>query len=81
MAGKPSEPGGHVPDGLDRVAIDALIAEVFDGLGDCPGPTSALLDGSAAERRRRRMTRRALAVVARSLPAGRRVVSVEAGVA
>ncbi len=33
-----------------------------------PRPTSALLDGSAAERRRRRVERRAMAAVVRVLP-------------
>lgn len=58
---------GHFPDGLDVAAIDALIAEADQG-APAERPTSALLDGSAAERRRRRIERRALAAVVRSLP-------------
>lgn len=38
-----------------------------------PGPTSALLDGTAAERRRRRMERRAVVSVVRALPVRRGV--------
>lgn len=58
---------GVFPDGLDEVAIDGLIAEVAPG-ARCV-VTSALLDGSAVERRRRRMARRVLAEVVRSLTA------------
>jgi hypothetical protein len=65
---KPSRPGGHVPDGLDEAAVDVLIADVYEEIAGCPVPTSALVDGSAAERRRRRMARRAMAGVVRSLP-------------
>lgn len=67
---------------LPESAIDVLIAEVEKEIAGHPGPTSAWLDGSAAERRRRRMARRALAAVVRSLPAGRPGVALaEAGVA
>lgn len=59
---------GHFPDGLDASGIDALIAETTNQLDPTDRPTSALLDGSAAERRRRRIERRALAAVVRSLP-------------
>jgi hypothetical protein len=57
------------PDGLDETAIVSLIAEVATEVIEVPAPTSALMDGSAAERRRRRMERRALAAVVRSMPA------------
>jgi hypothetical protein len=56
------------PDGLDESAIDALIAEVAAHIAEAPTPTSALIDGSAAERRRWRIQRRALTAVIRSLP-------------
>lgn len=58
----------HVPDGLDEAAIDRLIAEVAVEVAGAAGPTSALIDGSAAQRRRRRIERRALTTVVRSLP-------------
>jgi hypothetical protein len=70
--------GSHFPDGLDETAIDRLIAQVVAGEVEvAPEPTSALVDGSAAERRRRRMERRALAAVVRSLPT--RQVSPQVG--
>jgi hypothetical protein len=58
----------NYPDGLSERALDALIAEVDAVLAASPVPTSALLDGTAAERRRRRMSRRAVASVVRALP-------------
>jgi hypothetical protein len=58
----------YFPDGLDETAIASLIADVARTVTESPEPTSALMDGSAAERRRRRMERRALAAVVRSLP-------------
>ena len=57
------------PDGLDERAVDRLIAEVAAEVVETPELTSALVDGSAGERRRRRTARRALAAVVRSLPA------------
>jgi hypothetical protein len=68
VARNASRRGGHVPDGLDEAAVDVLIADVYEEIAGHPAPTSALLDGSAAERRRRRMARRAMAAVVRSLP-------------
>jgi type VI protein secretion system component VasF len=59
------------PDGLTEQVIDALLKEVDAVLADAPRPTSALLNGSAAERRRRRMAHRAMAAVVRALPACR----------
>lgn len=58
----------YFPDGLDETAIGSLIADVAREVSDAPAQTSALVDGSAAERRRRRMERRALAAVVRTLP-------------
>lgn len=57
------------PDGLTEPAINALIQDVYREIADAPRPTSALLDGTAAERRRRRTARRAIASVIRALPA------------
>jgi hypothetical protein len=62
---------GVFPDGLDEMVIDELIAEAARQVGALGAPTSALLDGSAAERCRRRMARRAFTAVVRTLPAGR----------
>lgn len=59
----------YFPDGLDENAIEHLIAEMATEVAGATEPTSALLDGSAAERRRRRIERRALTCVVRSLPA------------
>jgi hypothetical protein len=61
------------PDGLDLHAINALIADVDTELEYAALPTSALLDGSAAERRARRIANRAVGAVVRALP-GRRLV-------
>jgi hypothetical protein len=61
---------GVFPDGLDEMVIDELIAEVAASARSVA--TSALLDGSAAERRRRRMARRAFTAVVRALPAAGR---------
>lgn len=63
---------GFFPDGLDEPTIDRLIAEAELDVVHIPAPTSALVDGSAAERRRRRIERRMLAAVVRSLPSRRR---------
>ncbi|MFD1047875.1 hypothetical protein ACFQ1S_21200 [Kibdelosporangium lantanae] len=53
--------------------INALIAEVDSELERAALPTSALLDGSAAERRRRRIERRTVGAVVRILPIHRPV--------
>jgi hypothetical protein len=58
----------HFPDGLDAAAIETVFAEVAADAEGAPRPTSALLDGSAVERRRRRVERRALASVVRVVP-------------
>lgn len=68
MAGKPKSTGGHYPDGLTDQAIDRLLAEVEREVVEVPVATSALVDGSAAERRRRRIEHRILTAVVRSLP-------------
>lgn len=52
---------------------ESVLAEGRAEVRDAPRPTSALLDGSAAERKYCRMERRALAAVVRELPV--RVVS------
>ncbi len=62
-----ADPTKHYSDGLDPVAVRRLIAEAAERTARAPGMTSALLDGSAAERRRRREARRALAAVVWSL--------------
>jgi hypothetical protein len=56
------------PDGLTESVIDLLIEQAFDAIAGAPGPTSALADGSAAKRRRRRIERRSVAAVLRELP-------------
>ncbi|MGH3976907.1 MAG: hypothetical protein ACRDS9_26845 [Pseudonocardiaceae bacterium] len=59
------------PDGLTEHAIDALLREVDAAAATESRPTSALLDGSAAEQRQRRMERRTVAAVVRALPVRR----------
>ncbi len=63
-----ARPASYFPDGLNEEAINELIAEVASEVAEVAPPTSALIDGSAAERRRRRIERRALTGVVRSLP-------------
>ncbi|MGH3863835.1 hypothetical protein [Actinokineospora sp.] len=60
-------------------AVNQLLAEVYAELRVSPpaAPTSALLDGSALERRLRREERRAIRAVVRALPSRRVVVAVE----
>lgn len=60
----------YFPDGLNKEAIERLIAEVAGEVTEADPPTSALIDGGAAERRRRRIERRALTGIVRSFPAG-----------
>ncbi|MDQ2882616.1 MAG: hypothetical protein M3Y48_15845 [Actinomycetota bacterium] len=57
------------PDGLTEQMIDALLREV-DGAAAVakPRPTSALMDGQAAQRRYRREARRCVAAAVRVLP-------------
>ncbi|MBP2321489.1 hypothetical protein JOF56_001874 [Kibdelosporangium banguiense] len=66
---------GHYPDGLDEKTINVLLAEVQAELRTAARPTSALLDGSAAERRRRRIENRAMSAVVRTLPVRRPAAS------
>jgi hypothetical protein len=61
-------PNPYYPDGLDRAAIETLLAQAARERAKAPAPTSALLDGSAAENRRRRVERRALTEVVHALP-------------
>jgi hypothetical protein len=51
----------YAPDGLEGETLNEVIARAYAEAAKAPGPTSALLDGSAAEQRRRRMERRAVA--------------------
>jgi hypothetical protein len=59
----------------ERLALreywDQMIEECRAEVAQAPEPTSALVDGSAAERRRRRMERRAVAAIVRELPVRR----------
>lgn len=56
------------PDGLTDEHIEALLVEAQAFWSKPSRATSALLDGSAAERRQRRMARRAIGAVVRALP-------------
>ena len=58
----------YAPDGLAGEALDELIDRTYAEVAGAPRPTSGLLDGSAAEQRRRRIERRALAALTRALP-------------
>ncbi|GGP35959.1 hypothetical protein [Saccharothrix coeruleofusca] len=51
------------PDGLTSAVLEVLGQQVSQELADLSAPTSALLDGSALERRNRRIAARALAGV------------------
>lgn len=53
---------------LVREYWERVIEECDAEVVAAPRPTSALLDGSAAERRRRRVERRQVAAVVRELP-------------
>jgi hypothetical protein len=65
----------YSPDGLDLDAINRMLVEISEEVQETAQPTSALLDGSAAERRRRRIENRAMAGVVRALPARRSAVA------
>lgn len=72
----------HFPDGLTETYLDGVIAEFYDAsdiealidealdvIDDTTGePTSALLDGTAARRRSRRIERRTISGTVRKLP-------------
>lgn len=60
--------GAFYPDGLTADAIESLLREMEGHWSTSVRPTSALLDGSAALRRERRETRRAIGAVVRALP-------------
>ncbi len=60
------------PDGLTDEHIEALLSEARTVWATSARATSALLDGSAAERRHRRMSRRAISAVVRALPSADR---------
>lgn len=66
--GKSANRNEHYPDGLTADAIDALLGEMEGRWATSVQPTSALLDGSAAQRRERRAGRRAIDAVVRALP-------------
>ena len=68
MYGEPGSAHRYVPDGLAGEALDELIDRAYAEVAKAPRPTSALLDGSAAEHRRRRTEHRALAAVLHTLP-------------
>ena len=71
MYGEPGRAHRYAPDGLAGAALDELINRTYAEVAKASRPTSALLDGSAAAQRRRRMERRALAAVIRALPVRR----------
>lgn len=64
---------GFYPDSLSLDEINVMLAELA-GLRVAAAPTSALLDGSALERRERREARRAFNAVVRALPVRRSVL-------
>ena len=68
MYGKPGGAPRFAPDGLTGEVLDELIDRAYAEVANAARPTSALLDGSADERRRRRIEHRALAAVTRGLP-------------
>lgn len=71
MFGEPDSAYRFAPDGLVGEALDELIDRSYAEVARAHGATSALLDGSAAERRQRRMERRAVAAIVRELPVRR----------
>jgi hypothetical protein len=64
---EPCGPYRYAPDGLVGEVLDELIDRAYAEVASATRPTSALLNGSAAEQRRRRTQRRALAALARAL--------------
>ena len=71
MYGEPDSAHRYAPDGLAGKALDELINRAYAEVAKAPRPTSALLNGSAAEQRARRIERRAMAAVIRALPVRR----------
>ncbi|TWP51477.1 hypothetical protein FKR81_14795 [Lentzea tibetensis] len=51
------------PDGLDHLVLSAIEQQLSEEIASAAAPTSGLLDGSARERRNRRILARALAGV------------------
>ena len=68
MTGEPCSTYRYAPDGLVGEALDELIDRAYAEAAKAPLPTSALLDGSATEQRRRRIEHRGLAAVIHALP-------------
>jgi hypothetical protein len=62
------DPESFSPDGLTEQIIDVLLSEVDVAAVAKPRPTSALMDGRAAQRRYRRQARRSAAAMVRALP-------------
>jgi hypothetical protein len=58
----------NYPDGLTEQYINTLIAEAYESAEQAAEPTSALVDGTAAWRRARRIERRTVGAVVRTLP-------------
>jgi hypothetical protein len=74
---EPLAPGStarFAPDGLAGTALDELIDRAYVEVAGATQATSALVDRSAAERRRRRIERRTVTALVRALP-GRRAIS------
>jgi hypothetical protein len=63
----------YAPDGLVGEVLEGVIVGAYAEVVGCLWLTSAVVDGSAAERRRRRVERRALGVVVQVLPVGEAV--------
>jgi hypothetical protein len=57
----------HTPDGLEETDIDALLTELRADRHQAPHPTTALLDGTALQRRERREAQRLLGATVRVL--------------
>lgn len=67
-------PYRFAPDGLAGDMLNDLVDRAYAEVADAAGPTSALVDGTAAEQRTRRMERRASAAVTSALPVRRRAL-------
>ncbi|MGH3844263.1 MAG: hypothetical protein ACRDS0_22880 [Pseudonocardiaceae bacterium] len=69
-SGEPGYPDGprFSPDGWTEQAIDALLTDLDVAAMTKPRPTSALMNGTGAQRQSRRRTRRHAAAVVRALP-------------
>jgi hypothetical protein len=70
--GEPGSAHRYAPDGLAGTALEELIEGAYAEVAGCLWLTSAVVDGSAVEQRRRRMQRRALGVAVHVLPVGHR---------